>query len=126
MDAASRILTTTNANDPLLLFVGAVSLLVLLIALYRGGWRWVTHWVFCIVAFCCYIAFWGVVLFAAYLWFMVFYAYPPERAAHFLKAVAVTASLIVVWWVLSRDNVISRGLNKGIRFITVKEWLDNA
>jgi len=27
---------------------------------------------------------------------------------------------------LSRENAITRGLNKAIRFLTVKEWLDNA
>jgi hypothetical protein len=127
MDDATRILTTTNANDPLLLFVGAVSLLVLLVALYRGGWRWVTHLVLCCVFVVGFFAFWGVVIFAFYLWFMAFLAgHPPERAAYFLRAATVTASMVVAWWVLSRENAITRGLNKAIRFLTVKEWLDNA
>ena len=104
--------TDMTAKDPLLLLVGAVSLVIVLIALYRGYWVVVTHLTLILL-----LQVLNLMLFVGMVGMVVkfhgaIFGPEQERASAFLWAIILAAALIIGLGLKTGDNVVTRFLKK--------------
>ena len=97
-----------DLGNPDFLLLGAASLVVVLIFLYRGGWRFLTDFALGIASMVYGFAMLLGLLAAPVLYLTALCGRPEERAVRLIWALAVTAWLVVSCKVFYGDNRLTR------------------
>lgn len=104
--------TKMTANDPLLLFIAAVALVIVLTTLYRGYWVFVTHLLVFAFTRVLYLGLaCGLTIMVVSLSKAIF-GPVEERASSLLWAIIIAAAIIIGLSVLLGDNMVTRFLKK--------------
>lgn len=111
MNDANLLIATMSADDPMTLLMGVVSMVIVLVALYQGGWKYVVHYAFLGVASLVLVAYYCGMFFAIGFSYLALFGPEGDRAGNFLGAVIIIAAMLVGRRVISRDNVLTRFLN---------------
>lgn len=95
-------------SNPWFLLLGAVSLLIVLVTLYRGAWKDVVK----VAVGLLYLGFVGLILWGSLLCLGMFAQalFGPEegRASSFTIGVILAAAVIVISYILSHNNALTR------------------
>ncbi|WP_435022718.1 hypothetical protein TA3x_005806 (plasmid) [Tundrisphaera sp. TA3] len=111
MIAATTVFESLPADNPFVLLLAAGSLALILAVLYQGGWRHVANAVVRILL-CAYgLALVGAGFIAFGLFWLALFGEERNRAGNFIGAVIVTASMLVINPILTRDNLLTRFLS---------------
>ena len=112
MTVQKLVLFDFNADDPTSLVIGCVSMLIVLAALYRGGWRYVTHFAVMGLAMAVFLAYvLGGIAAAVYFLYALF-GQVEGRGVNFLRGISIVAAMLVGHRVMAGDNVFNRFIAK--------------